>query len=513
VQTANIIIDPPVATPIVCGKDIGIFDCRSPITIFASYGCQPSSCDSAVTYQLTGPVTATGIMPFTTAGLPAGSYVLIITGKCGDSVCVVCKIPFIIRCEEPIDCCKESYWKDGPFWKNTATNQQTLINCSGNNPMFTIDAGSKNCYTPTIIQGTWVCPDVCLSNVVYELYDATNTLILTSTGSLTIPTSLANGIYTVKILAYCGSKLCTTCIIKFKKDCKCDCVPVKPIQLEIITNEVSKKYSCGEELPDISCHDNVVLNGIYSCTPGSCPSVFTYQLTGPSGTTTGSLPLLVNTLAPGTYSIIIYAYCNGKLCKECKFTFTVKCVGQPPGCCPYKINVTAGTASYTVAQPDGNATVASQIFTISGLTGVQLTEVRAEVVSYSLGSNYNNECLSCNSLPFTWASIASADNIGALSPKIGLFGGATTSNFVATGTGVYKNPREVVWNSTTPFTLSAPIGIKFYLPPLPLIDCCILNGTICVKFTFRDEKCRECSVTVCFDYEVIKSANLIYVYK
>jgi PKD repeat protein len=513
VQNANIIIDPPVATNIVCGKAIGIFDCKSPITIFASYACQPSGCDSAVTYQLTGPVTATGVMPFSTTGLPSGSYVLIITGKCGDSVCMVCKIPFIIKCEEPIDCCKESYWKDGPYWNNTATNAKILINCSGNNPMFTIDAASKNCYAPTIIQGTWICPDTCMSNVVYELYDASNTLILTSTGSLTIPTSLANGIYSVKILAYCGGKLCNTCIFKFKKDCKCDCVPEKPVHLEIITNEVSKKYSCGEKLPDISCLDNVVFNGIYNCTPGTCPSVFTYQLTGPSGTTTGNLPLSVSSLAPGNYSIIIYAYCNGKLCKECKFIFSVKCDGQPPKCCPYKIDVTAGSALYSVAKPDSNATIASQTFTISGLTGVPLTEVRAEVVSYNLSSNFNNECLNCTSLPFTWASIASADNIGGLPPKIGLYGGATTPNFVATGTEVYKNPREVVWNSSTPFTLTAPIGIKFYLPPLPVIDCCVLKGTICVKFTFRDEKCRECSATVCFNFEVIKSADLIYVYK
>lgn len=509
-SSAIIIVPPAAGTAIECGKSIGVFDCRKPIMIYASFACNPSGCDSSVTYQLSGPVTATGVMPFSTAGLPAGNYVLTITGVCGNVICSTCKIPFTITCNTEVDCCKESYWKDGPFWVDPETKTKKKINCKSDKVQFEINTSSKNCFNPITIQGNWVCADECESKVVYELYDAANTLVMTSIGSLAIPPSLANGIYTIKVLAYCGGKLCDTCTFKFRKDCKCDCPPKNEITAVVSTVKKSTKYECGEKLPVFDCDDNSVLSATYNCNPSSCPSALSYQLTGPGGTTTGTLPLAINTLAPGNYSITIFAYCNGKLCKQCKFSFKVKCEKPPVKCCQDVIVVKPGETTFDIFAPSNNAVIANQPYYFTGLAGKPMTEVRAEVVSYNLSSNFNNECLDCTSFPFTWSSIATAGNIGSVTPKITMFGGATTSVFIPTGSGVYKNPREVIWSSSTPFILSGPVNIKFYLPPIPAIDCCVLKGTVCVKFTFRDDKCNECSVLVCFDFEIGENENGIF---
>lgn len=83
-----------------------------------------------------------------------------------------------------------------------------------------------------------------------------------------------------------------------------------------------------------------------------------------------------------------------------------------------------------------------------------------------------------------------------------MYGGATVPSFNGSGTGVYQNPREVIWNNGS--NLNAPnitnIGMTFILPPKPAIDCCELKGKICVKFTFRDANCKECEIIGCFDF-------------
>ena len=637
---------------IICGKDLGKIDCTKPILIKGSFLCNPSSCDTLVKYTLTGPVTGTGYLPFSTSGLPAGSYVLIIEGKCGDSICKVCDIPFTISCdtlsnccaksywEEPItwnesdgdtggggdgggvgkavivtntkpvdckksnfvisdelgnckktitisgaficgsncppkvvynlfntisntlvtssvgslvispslpngsysvtvyaycgdkicdsctfiftknceDCCTGSHWVEGPTWKTGSDDPaaggggvSTPIICGKS--AFYINDALGNCNTPVTISGIYACGANCPPKVVYNLYNTiTNTLVTSVTGSLVIPVSLPNGSYSVTILAYCGNTICDSCTFTFTKKCiPCDCDPGKPLTVTLTTNEISKKYNCNSKLPVIDCKSNAVLSGSYTCKPANCPAALTYVLTGPYGTSTGSLPITLSSLAPGTYTITINAYCNNILCKTCKYTFTVKCDGVPPReCCPYPITVKPSVPTYQLME-NASAAIVNQQFNFTGLAGVPLAEVKAEVLSYNLSSNFENECLGCKSKPFTWASLQSAGNIGAVVPKITLFGGFTTPVFNPTGTAVYQNPREVIWNNGSPFLLSGPVGINFIVPPPSLIDCCVLSGKICVKFTFRDINCRECEVIACFEFNISKDMKVNYV--
>jgi hypothetical protein len=421
---------------------------------------------------------------------------LILTGKCGDSTCKVCDIPFSISCDT-VNCCANSHWLEGPIWKNKNTGVSNIIVC--NQSAFTITG--TNCFIPYLVKGTFGCAPGCTSSVLYQLYDSTtNVLINTSSDSLLVAGSLPSGSYYVNILAYCGSTLCQTCKFRFKKTCTCDCDTTKTIVVTLTTNGVPKSYNCltSPKLPQINCTTTAILNATYACKPSTCPSIITYVLTGPYNTTTGSLPLTLSALLPGTYSIVLNAYCNGKVCKQCNFTFNVKCDSIPPqNCCPYEIAVTAAGSTSSIT-PGGGASIVNSSFNITGLSGVQLSEVKASILTYTIGSNYNNECVSCKTLPYTWASTSSATNMGAVPAVISIFGG-TTNNFMPTGTAVYQNPREIVWNNGTAFNISSPVAINFLLPAPPIIACCELHATICVKFTFKDIRCRECEVIACFN--------------
>lgn len=115
--------------------------------------------------------------------------------------------------------------------------------------------------------------------------------------------------------------------------------------------------------------------------------------------------------------------------------------------------------------------------------------------------------MKCLNLPYTWASVQSATNLGApaVPPKITMYN-STVHPFSPTGAGQYKNPREAVWNNGSTFIINnnSQVGMNFLLPPPPAIDCCEFKGKICVKFTFRDNNCKECEVIACFEF-VIKS--------
>jgi hypothetical protein len=88
-------------------------------------------------------------------------------------------------------------------------------------------------------------------------------------------------------------------------------------------------------------------------------------------------------------------------------------------------------------------------------------------------------------------------NVGIIPSAITMYNSTTTA-FNPSGSGMYQNPREVVWTSSSPFALPSNINLSFLLPPASIIECCELSAKICVKFTFRDINCKECEVIVCF---------------
>ncbi len=408
--------------------------------------------------------------------------------------------------------CDGSYWGDIVLskgeqipakTKNTKANvgnpQGEILKCN--------NVYELNCNQPYTINANYVCKDsLCPPKVTYSLQPPGGPAI---TGNAPVSfTPNQNGIYILTHYGWCGEKICDSCVIEFKVTCEkpCDCKGSKWSEKTVTVNNTTKLFNCQKPTDkpiNVKCNQPVSINANYICADPACPGTVNYTLTTPSGSSSGNAPLTFTPNQTGIYTVTLYGLCGTTVCDSCVVRFKTECPVDS-NCCKYNIKVDTSKLAYTFNQ-QYNATIAAQTFIISGLAGIPLTEVRAEVLSYTISDNYDKECMKCINLPYTWASILSATNIGTGSPKITMYN-TTVHPFNPTGTGVYQNPREVVWSSNSTFTINngTPVGMNFILPPPPLIDCCELKGKICVKFTFRDKDCKECEVISCFDF-IIKN--------
>lgn len=517
----------PVQQNLHC-KETYTLKCNQPYTVTASFTCAGKKCPPKITYSLQPPTGApiTGTYPpLTFTPTQNGTYTLTLYGWCDGKICDSCVIYFKVECK---DCCKGSYWKESPYWKNDKTGKTGKIDCKSTKP---IVIKGEDCKASFTVTGSFVCADqTCPPNVVYTLYNASNVVVAgPSSNSITIPTGLPNGNYYLTIQAYCGTMLCDTCRVPIVVDCKqdgCDCKESHwgDITLSEQTGHgnptdtqtknipgtgtptpgpgpVGIKLNCDKDYT-LKCKTPYTVNASYICFPDNCPGSVQYNFTGPMGTSSGFAPFSFTPTVSGVYTLTLYGFCNGKICDTCVIRFKVDCPVDT-ACCPYDIKVAPKDPSYT---NNGNATQVNNSFIINGLGTANITEVRANVVSYTITDNFNKECMKCVNLPFTWASTASAGNIGAVPGKITMFGGVQVPSFNGTGTGVYQNPREVIWNNGNNFSIpnNTAVSMNFLLPPPPAIDCCELKGRICVKFIFRDDQCKECEVIACFDFVIKK---------
>jgi len=365
-----------------------------------------------------------------------------------------------------------------------------------------------DCNKPYTINTNYICKDTaCAGKVTYSLQPPTGSPITGTMPPAFNFTPTQNGTYVLTMYGWCGDTKCDSCIIKFDVSCvECDCKGSKWGEQTLTIENSTKTFKCDKNKAiDVKCKKPITVNANYLCAGQNCNAAVTYSLQAPTGgPTTGTLPLTFTPNQTGIYTLTMYGWCGNKICDSCVVKFKTECPVDT-SCCPYEIKADVGTVKYDFTQIP-NATLASQTFTINGLASANITEVRANVVSYTITDNYDKECMKCVNLPFTWASVASATNIGAVPGLITMYGGTTVPSFNGSGTGKYQNPREVVWNNGTQINIPANtnIGMNFILPPVPAIDCCELKGRICVKFIFRDNDCKECEVIACFDFVIKK---------
>ena len=202
------------------------------------------------------------------------------------------------------------------------------------------------------------------------------------------------------------------------------------------------------------------------------------------------------------YIVAIYGKCGNKICDSCKFIFKVVCPVCP---CDPKLTVKPTITSITHVTSTPPYTLLSQNFNITAPAGMLYTQLRAEVVGFTLQSGFSNECIACKNLPYTWSSIYNASNINtnvAVADSITMGTMPPIIQFTPSLTNTHQNPRETIWNDYNGFTMPSSLNMQFILPPKSIITCCTLYGKICVKFTFRDRDCKECEVIVCFDYSI-----------
>jgi uncharacterized repeat protein (TIGR01451 family) len=252
----------------------------------------------------------------------------------------------------------------------------------------------------------------------------------------------------------------------------------------------------------LKCKTTYNFSASYVCNKPSCGSV-KIVVTLPNGsstTTTNTASFTTND--GGIYTVAIYGMCGNKICDSCKFQFKVVCPICP---CDPKLTVKPTTQSITHVTSPPPYTLLSQNFAITTPPGMLYTQVRAEVVGFTLQSGFNNECISCKNLPYTWASIYNASNINTNTTAIDsitMGPNPPVIQFTPSLSNTHQNPRETIWNSYNGFTMPATLNMQFVLPPKSIITCCTLSGTICVKFTFRDRDCKECEIVVCFNYSI-----------
>jgi hypothetical protein len=502
-KNAAVIIGNPIILQCKKGQKL---DCNKTYTINASYICKDSACNGKVTYSLQtgvgGPITGNAPLTFTTPAIST-VYTLTLYGWCGGKICDSCVIDLIVECAK--NCCKESYWKNPPayYFEGGGKPVVTKIDC---NKETVINIAGDLCKVPLIVTSGISCPVNCTGKDSVFVYDNLNNIVLSGPAPLSI-IGLVNGAYTIVINGYCDGHLCLSCKLILKVNCiekECDCKGSHWGEKTYSINNITRPIKCfttNDKPIDVKCNAPVTVNANYICADEACNGAVTYTLTQPGGTTSGNAPLTFTPGLTGVYTVTLYGWCGNKICDSCTVKFKASCDSVP--CCPYEIKAEPKQPTYTSLP---NATIISNSFAISIPAIANITEVRANVVSYTIDDNYKKECMKCVNLPFTWASVSTATNINAAPPKITMYGGATVSSFNGSGAGAYQNPREVIWNNGT--NLNNPginnIGMSFILPATPAIDCCELKGTICVKFTFRDNDCKECEVIACFNFLIKK---------
>jgi PKD domain/Ig-like domain CHU_C associated len=494
--------------------------CRDSAGNFTIYAPKPLIGAFASNYQIQwyfngNPVGTNGNNPLYTPAVN-GTYHIVVTDPitgCKDTSNTYSIV--VLPCDT---CdCKESKWGDIILTKGEV--HPTPAAKTGNPKNVPIGNGEKleckgvytlKCNQTYTINANYICKDTaCPPKVTYSLQPPTGGPI---TGNAPFSfTPNQTGTYTLMMYGWCGNKICDSCKIIFRVDCgnkDCDCKGSKWGEKTYTIDEATKPFNCmkpNDKPIDVKCNKPITINANYICPdPNNCPPKVTYSLQPPTGSpTTGTVPLTFTPNQTGTYSVTLYGWCGNKICDSCVIRFKTICDSVKP-CCPYEIKADTTPVKYDYVQIP-NATVVTQNFSISGLGTASITEVRANVVSYTITDNFGKECMKCVNLPFTWASVSSATNVLTIPPTITMFG-STVPSFNGSGAGAYQNPREVVWNNGT--TISIPnntnIGMSFILPPPSGIDCCELKGKICVKFISRDKDCKECEVIKCFEFVIKK---------
>ncbi len=267
----------------------------------------------------------------------------------------------------------------------------------------------------------------------------------------------------------------------------------------IPNNNFSLQLNCGKkDTISLKCKTTYNFTASYICSKPDCGSTQIVVTPPVGGSTTFTNTASFYTNDAGYYTVKIYGKCGNKICDSCVFVFKVICPICP---CEYQLAVTPGKKSQTVVSTNPKYTLYNQAFNITAPAGALFTQVRAEVVSFNLTSGYNNECISCKNLPYTWGSIYNATNINtnaSVADSITMGTNPPVTQFTPTLTNTHQNPRETIWGNYSGFILPSSLNMQFVLPHPSVIGCCTLYVRICVKFTFRDRNCKECEVTTCF---------------
>ena len=335
----NFIIQNPAGGALnpLCSSTIGL-QCNTNYRFDIAYNCTNPNCKPIIKVEIkdaTPVVVSLGTAPltysFTTSGTYTITYYLIINGK----VCSTCTGKIEVKCKP--DCCKGSYWKEGPNIYNTAGTVVQTLNCQQPQP-FLINAANHNCNETFTVSGVFVCGSPgCTSTVKYTLTNTSGSISTSATNVITIPATLPNDNYTLLVEAYCDGHLCSTCKFEIKKDCpnpgNCNCGQWGPIK---VGNNI---FKCGDKIK-WNCNTVFNFSTTYTCSPntGNCMATINWKVEKggvvKTGTSGGTLTDFFTPTTTGDYVVTLEATCNGIKCPPGIFTVHVEnCPPPVIDCC------------------------------------------------------------------------------------------------------------------------------------------------------------------------------------
>lgn len=315
-------------------------------TIFAAYQqtltfsplnlCIPKECAKGYTYEIhdlqtNAYVTGQSMLTMTPFTVTINSYagcIITITYNCNG---VKCKCVFYIRTKE--QGCNCGNWK--PAYAGVIINSQPAykLECGG-----TINADQNA--NVTVNFPSFICkPDSCKANYTWNLSGGTG-INENGTGNSFNHIFNSPGFYDLSLNAYCGGKLCDSCVVRIniKGSDTCTCNKWNGIAGTLTyptaNGNVMSNINCGGDIQS-PVTGNFVFNFNPACLPpGACNADFKVQFQNAVGTVmqevTGTSPLTVMVNTSLYYRVKLFSYCDGVLCDTCSFTMYVA-TGHDPG--------------------------------------------------------------------------------------------------------------------------------------------------------------------------------------
>ncbi|MFZ1610630.1 MAG: PKD domain-containing protein [Chitinophagales bacterium] len=281
----------------------------------------PVICDALTTWNVNGPITASGTGLPSFATTTSGTYVLTIYGYCGGNLCDSCIITFVVE-ESRCEC---GNWETfGAIVDVPGDFDYSIVSeCGDTLPTFQIGTNIN------FVAGGYLCigdPAVCGSDLEWSL-----TGPVTSSGSgLPTFTFSTPGTYTLTFTGSCNGNECGTCIITFVVEDApiCDC---GSWGLFTVSNATKTMYgqSCGTSY-NWKINSPITINGTYTCY-GECAATYSWivKRNGTTVTTGYGLPVTYTPTANGNYEVFIYPVCGGFECEPCSFRFKIRTKTSP----------------------------------------------------------------------------------------------------------------------------------------------------------------------------------------
>jgi hypothetical protein len=345
-----------------CGRNLGLLDCGSIKKLKVCYNCNADckTTTAQIKYEIfkAGALQSTSIAASCSAAninIPnvSGSYSLVITAICGDSVCNTCTYYFQTACASGCDCksvqCTKKLWyKDvstGIIKEFACINQTPIVlNCDKNYQFFADTKCSPDTACKMIVKG--------------EFRNAAGALVIQQTpfnsasSAFNIISSIP-GNYTFIIKFYVNDVVCDSCFIPITVSCNppVDCCKNgnwynktwfngpsvsngigRPPVLLPATGTNMGTWPCSVPAYAFHCSFACANNcagqinySVYSIATGTLISTQTIP-----NATYASIPAITTN---GNYLLVIAAICGKDTCSnKLQYPFEIKCT-PPTNCC------------------------------------------------------------------------------------------------------------------------------------------------------------------------------------